>query len=101
MPSLDPGALRKLIADRRLGNLHLLVGEDVRLVEQTVDDIEGTIDAADRPFAVDRIFAAESGGSPIDIAAAACVFPMLGERRIVVVLRAERLLKPKRSSKST
>ena len=100
MPSLDPGGLRKLIAARRLGNLHLLIGEDVRLVEQTVDDIEGTIDAADRPFAVDRIFAAESGGSPIDIAAAARVFPMLGDRRIVIVLRAERLLKPKRSSKA-
>jgi len=100
MPSLDPGALRKLIAARRLGSLHLLVGEDVRLVEQTVDEIEATIDAADRPFAVDRLFAGDSGGSPIDIAAAARVFPMLGERRIVVVLRAERLLKPKRSVKA-
>jgi DNA polymerase III subunit delta len=101
MPSLDPGGLRKLIAARRLGNLHVLIGEDVRLVDQTVDDIESTIDAADRPFAVDRIFAAESGGSPIDIAAAARVFPMLGDRRIVIVLRAERLLKPKRSSKAS
>ena len=100
MPSLDPNALRKLIASKRLGTLHLLVGEDVRLVEQTVDAIEGTIDEADRPFAVDRLYATESGGSPIDIAAAARVFPMLGDRRIVIVLRAERLLKPKRAAKA-
>ena len=100
MPSLELSALKKQIASRRLGPLYLLVGEDVRLVEQMVDAIEATIDEADRPFAVDRIYAAESGGAPIDIAAAARVFPMLGDRRIVVVLRAERLLKPKRASKS-
>ena len=101
MPSLDQTALRKLIASKRLGALHVLVGEDVQLVEQIVDAIEGTIDEADRPFAIDRIYAAEAGGSPIDIAAAARVLPMLGDRRIVIVLRAERLLKPKRQAKTT
>lgn len=100
MPSLDLNGLRKLIASKRLGTLHLLVGEDVRLVEQTADAIEATIDEADRPFAVDRLYAAESGGSPIDIAAAARALPMLGDRRIVIVLRAERLLKPKRAAKA-
>ena len=100
MPSLDQNALRKMIASKRLGTLHLLVGEDVRLVEQTVDAIEATIDEADRPFAVDRLYAADSGGSPIDIAAAARVLPMLGDRRLVIVLRAERLLKPKRATKA-
>jgi DNA polymerase III delta subunit len=99
VPALDQNALRKLIASKRLGTVHVLVGEDVRLVQETVDAIEGTIDEADRPFAVDRVFAAEAGGSPIDIAAAARVFPMLGDRRIVIVLRAERLLKPKRQVK--
>jgi DNA polymerase-3 subunit delta len=80
--------------------VHLLVGEDVRLVEQAVEAIEETIDEADRPFAVDRIFAGESGGAPIDIAAVARVLPMLGDRRIVIVLRAERFLKPKRAVKA-
>lgn len=100
MPALDQNALRKLIASRRLGTLHLLVGEDVRLVEQAVDAIEATIDEADRPFAVDRMYAGEHGGGPIDIAAAARVLPMLGDRRVVIVLRAERLLKPKRALKA-
>jgi DNA polymerase-3 subunit delta len=100
VPSLDQNALRKLIGSGRLGPLHVLVGEDVRLVEQAVNAIEATIDEADRPFAVDRVYAGESGGAPIDIAAAARVLPMLGDRRIVIVLRAERLLKPKRAVKA-
>ena len=100
MPVLDLPALRKAIAARSLGPLHVFVGSDVRLVDQLVDAVEGTIDPADRPFAVDRIHAAEAGGSPVDIAASARALPMLGDRRMVVVLRAERLLKPKRASKT-
>ena len=99
MPLLDPVALEKQIAARRLGPLYLLVGDDVRQIEHLVDQIESTIDAADRPFAVDRLYAADAGGSPVDIVATARVFPMLGDRRIVIVMRAERLLKPKRASK--
>jgi DNA polymerase III delta subunit len=100
VPLLDLRDLEKHIASRRLAPVHLLVGEDVRRMEQVVDAIEATIDAADRPFAIDRLYAGDSGGSPVDIAAAARVFPMLGDRRIVIVLRAERLLKPKRVSKA-
>ena len=100
MPALDLTAFRQQIQKRALGPLYVLVGEDVKLVERMVDAVEATIDEADRPFAVERLYAAESGGWPIDIAAAARVFPMLGDRRIVIVLRAERLLKPKRASRA-
>lgn len=100
MPALDLPHLKKQIAAGKLAPVHLFVGSDVRLVERIVQSVEATIDPADQPFAVERIYAAETGGSPVDIVAAARVFPMLGERRIVIVLRAERLLKPKRASKS-
>ena len=99
MPGLDRHALDKQIAARRLGPVHLFVGEDVKLVDRTVDAVEATIDPADRPFAVERLYACETGGYPVDIAAAARAYPMLGDRRIVIVLRAERLLKPKRARK--
>src|SRR5262245_42141078 len=69
-------------------------------MEQMVDSIEALVDPADRPFAVERIYAGEEGGLPIDVAAAANVFPMLGDRRIVFVMRAERFLKPKRAGKA-
>lgn len=96
MPNLSAEALRKRIKDRALGPLHVFVGEDAVLIDRLVDAVEGTVDEADRPFAVERLYAGEEGGAPLDIAAAARVLPMLGDRRIVIVLRAERLLKPKR-----
>jgi DNA polymerase-3 subunit delta len=100
MPALSLPALRKQIADRKLAPLYLFVGEDVKLVDRMVDAIESVVDPADRPFAIDRLYAGEAGGSPSEIAASARSLPMLGDRRVVIVLRAERLLKPKRSSKS-
>jgi DNA polymerase-3 subunit delta len=96
VPSLDLSALKKKIAARRLAPVHLLVGEDVKLMDRMVDAIEGTIDEADRPFAVDRFYAGEPSAAPVDIVAAARALPMMGDRRLVLVLRAERVLKPKR-----
>ena len=100
MPTLDLPALQKRIQARDLDRVHVLVGEDVKLVDRIVDAIEATIDPADQPFAVERLYAGDSGGAPADIVNSARVLPMLGDRRIVIVLRAERLLKPKRASKA-
>ncbi|MFI5178977.1 MAG: DNA polymerase III subunit delta [Vicinamibacterales bacterium] len=100
MPKVDLPALEKRIRNRQLEPVHLFVGEDVRLIERLVDLVEATVDEADRPFAVERLYAGDPGGAPIDIAAAARIYPMLGDRRIVIVLRAERFLKPKRASKA-
>jgi DNA polymerase-3 subunit delta len=97
---MDLATLKKHVADRRLAPVYVLVGEDVKLVERMVDAIESTIDPADRPFAVDRLYAGEASGTPINIVSSAQVLPMLGDRRLVIVLRAERLLKPKRAGKA-
>jgi DNA polymerase-3 subunit delta len=97
---IDPQKLDQQIAAKRLERVYLLFGDDVRRIEAVVDALEATIDPADRPFAVDRMYAGEDNCSPVDIAAAAGTYPMLGDRRLVIVLRAERLLKPKRASKS-
>lgn len=99
MPTLDPRALETRLKARNLDRVHLFVGEDVKLIDRMIDAVEATVDEGDRPFAVERVYAGEAGGMPIDIAAAARSLPMLGDRRIVIVLRAERFLKPKRASK--
>jgi DNA polymerase-3 subunit delta len=99
VPSLDLPALKKNISAGRLSAVHLLVGEDVKLIDRMVDAMEATIDEADRPFAVDRFHAGEPGAAPVDIVAAARALPMMGDRRLVIVLRAERVLKPKRGGK--
>ena len=101
MPTLDAVAFRKNIKAKRLAPVYLFVGEDVRMIQSLVGEIEATIDPADRAFAVDRLFAGDPGGAPVDVVASARGLPMLGDRRIVIVLRAERWLKPKRSSKSS
>lgn len=97
MPNLDVNALRKNIKAGKLDRVYLFLGEDVKLVDRMVDAVEATIDEADRPFAVDRVYAGEAGGTPVDIAASCRSLPMLGDRRLVIVMRAERLLKPKRA----
>ena len=101
MPALSLSALKQQIADRRLVPVYLLVGEDLKLVDRMVEAIESVVDPADRAFAVERLHAGEAGATPVDIAASARSMPMLGDRRIVTVLRAERLLKPRRTSKTT
>jgi DNA polymerase III delta subunit len=100
VPSLSLDALKSQIAGRRPAAVYLFVGEDARLIDRMLSGLEGLIDEADRPFAVDRLYAGEPGGTPVEIAGAARGFPMLGDRRLVIVLRAERLLKPKRGKSS-
>lgn len=100
MPALDLPALKQQIAERRLAPLYVFVGEDLKLVDRLVDDVEATVAAEDRAFAVERVYAGEAGGTPLQIVDSARMMPMLGDRRIVIVLRAERLLKPKRAAKA-
>ncbi len=99
MPAIALATLEQHIATKRLEPVYLLVGDDVRLIARLIDGIEATVDPADQPFAVERIYAGEDGGSAMEIADSARVLPMLGDRRIVIVLRAERFLKPKRAGK--
>lgn len=101
MAPLSIAALRSQIKSGKLAPLYLFVGDDAKLVDRMIDGIEGTIEEGDRPFAIERLYAGEETAGPIDIAAAARVYPMLGDRRIVFVLRAERLLKPKRAASKT
>jgi DNA polymerase-3 subunit delta len=99
MPLLSVDALRKQIKTGTLAAIYVVVGDDSRLVDGLVDGIEATIDPADRAFSVDRIYAMEGGGSPVDIIASARTPSMLGGPRVVIVLRSERLFKPKRGGK--
>jgi len=101
VPLLSVEALRKQIKSGKLAPVYVIVGEDARLVDGLVDGIEATIDAADRAFSVDRLYAAENGGAPVDVIAAARTPSMLGGPRVVIVLRAERFFKPKRGGRKS
>jgi DNA polymerase-3 subunit delta len=99
VPLLSVEALRKQIKSGKLAPVYAIVGEDTKLIDGLVDGIEATIDPADRAFSVDRVYALEAGGSPVDVIASARTPSMLGGPRVVIVLRAERLFKPKRGGK--
>lgn len=102
MPALSVEALRKQYKSGKLAPVYLIVGDDAKLMEQLVDGIEATIDEADRAFSVDRIYAGdlERGGAPVDIIASARTPSMLGGPRVVIVMRAEKIFKPKRGGKA-
>ena len=62
-------------------------------------DLTALVEDELRAFNTERIYV-EKGVTPATIVEAARTLPMLGDRRVVVVLRGERLLKPKRRGKS-
>jgi DNA polymerase-3 subunit delta len=96
MPGATHGSVRKQIADRKLDPLYLIVGDDEAEMSRLAADISCVVEDELRAFNVDRLYAGEKGVTPASIVEAARTLPMMSDRRVVVVLRAERILKPKR-----
>jgi DNA polymerase-3 subunit delta len=61
--------------------------------------ISATVEDELRAFNVDRVYASDKGVTAASIVESAQLLPMMSDRRVVIVLRAERLLKPKRRGK--
>lgn len=96
MPSASPAAILKAAAARRLDPVYLIVGDDEAEMAELTAAISSVVEDELRAFNLERLYANEKAVTPAAITQAARTLPMLGDRRIVVVLRAERLLKPKR-----
>jgi DNA polymerase-3 subunit delta len=96
MPSASPAAVRKQIAERKTDPIYLIVGDDDAEMVRLANDISGVVEDELRAFNVERLYAGEKAVTPASIVEAARVLPMMSNRRVVIVLRAERLLKPKR-----
>ena len=100
MPAASPSAVRKQIGKGAPDPVYLIVGDDDAEMSRLAADISAVVEDALRAFNVERIYAGESGVTPLTIVESVRVLPMLSDRRVVVVLRAERLLKPKRRGKA-
>jgi len=100
MPSASPADVRAAIAKRTPAPVYLILGDDESEMMRLSADVTALVEDELRAFNVERIYAGEKGSTPAGIVEAAQVLPMLGDRRIVVVLRAERLLKPKRKGRA-
>lgn len=96
MPASTPAAVRKQISQGKPDPIYLIVGDDDVEMSQLASDIGALVEEDLRAFNLERLYANDKGVSPFTVAQAARTLPMLGDRRVVVVLRAERFLKPKR-----
>src|SRR5215207_7868115 len=99
MPAVSPADVRSAIAKRTLDPVYLLLGDDDAEMSRLASDITSVVEDELRAFNVERIYAGEKGGTAASIVEAAQMLPMMSDRRVVVVLRGERLLKPKRRGK--
>src|SRR4051812_15094722 len=62
-------------------------------------EISALVEDELRAFNLERVYASDKAVTPAAIVESARTFPMLGDRRVVLVLRAEKILKPKRRGK--
>lgn len=99
MPPATPSAVRKQIAERRTDPIYLILGDDEAEMSRLAADLSALVEDELRAFNTERIYV-EKGVTAAAIVEAARTLPMLGDRRVVVVLRGERLLKPKRRGKA-
>ncbi len=99
MPISTPADVRKQIKAGQTDPLYLLIGEDEEEKSNLAAEFQNAIEVDLRPFNVQRVYGDDTTiGAVLD---AARTFPMLSPRRMVIVLRAEHLLVPKRESETT
>jgi DNA polymerase-3 subunit delta len=99
MPGSSPSQVRQQIAKRTPDPVYLLLGDDDAEIARLAADLTSLVEEELRVFNVERMYAGEKTTTPSAIVQACRQIPMMGDRRVVVVLRGERLLKPKRKSK--
>jgi DNA polymerase-3 subunit delta len=100
VPAATPQAVRTQIAKGSAAPVYLIVGDDDAEMTSLTRQLSCLVEDELRAFNLERVYAGEKGVSPASIVESARTFPMMGDRRVVVVLRAERLLKSRRRGRS-
>jgi DNA polymerase III subunit delta len=96
VPAGTPQSLSAQARQRKPDAIYLILGDDEAEMSRLTAELSALVEDELRAFNLDRLYAGERGVSPATIVESARTLPMMGDRRVVVVLRAERLLKPKR-----
>jgi DNA polymerase III subunit delta len=96
MPSATVTQVRQQIAKGTPDPVYLLLGDDDAEIARLAADLTSLVEDELRVFNVERMYAGERTTTAASIVQACRQIPMMGDRRVVVVVRAERLLKPKR-----
>ncbi len=100
MPASTPAAVRQQIAAGTPDPLYVILGDDEAEMSQLAADLSSIVEDELRAFNVERIYATDKSSTAASIVEAARQLPMMSARRVVVVLRAEKLLKPRRKAKA-
>ena len=96
MPAITADAFVQQVKSRTPAPVYVIIGDDDQeksLLGQLASEL---VDEELRAFNVERLYGTDKGTSADAIVEAARMLPMLGDRRVIVVLRADALLKPKR-----
>lgn len=96
MLTLSAAAIREQIAHGTPEPVYLIVGDDETEMSGLAAEISTLVEDELRAFNLERLYATDKGVTPTSIVHSARTLPMLGDRRVVIVLRAEKMLKPKR-----
>jgi DNA polymerase III subunit delta len=97
--SATPQAVRKQLAQRKPDLIYLIVGDDQAEMSRLSADVSALVEDELRAFNLERMYAGEKGVTTASIVESARTLPMMADRRVIVVLRAEKILKPKRRGK--
>lgn len=98
MPS---GTFSSVQADIKAGKpapVYLIVGDDERGKDEVVHLFDALVPEDIRPFNLERLSAPET--DPASVVAIAQTYPLLGDRRVVVVTRCEKWLTSRRKGSS-
>ena len=104
MATSPPAAVLKQIAASSPDPIYLILGADEIEKSALAHEFEALVEEELRPFNIERIHAGDvSSGDTFaaavgSVVSAARTLPMMAPRRVVLVLRAEALLVPKRES---
>ena len=100
MPAATPQGVRKQIAQGKPDPIYLIVGDDDAEMSRLAGELSALVEDELRAFNLERMYAGEKGAGPADIVESARTLPMMGDRRVILILRAEKILKPKRRGKT-
>src|SRR5882672_1089864 len=100
MPTTSPQTVRKLLAQGKADPVYLIVGDDEAEMSRLSGEVSALVEDDLRAFNLERMNASDRSVTPASIVESARTFPMMGDRRVVIVLRAEKILKPKRRGKA-
>ena len=99
MAFATPQAVRKQLAQGKPDLVYLFVGDDQAEMSRLSADVSALVEDELRAFNLERMYAGEKGVTTASIVESARTLPMMADRRVLVVLRAEKILKPKRRGK--